>query len=67
MRSIIVCRQATRCNWMVANYLLYKHFTAQRSKQTDQKTGGGRQAIQMAIRRRQMRPSNRHIASMAAC
>ena len=40
---------------------------AQRSNQTDQKTGDGRQANQMAIRRRQMRPSNRHIASMAAC
>ena len=30
-------------------------------------TGGGRQAIQMAIRRRQRRPSHRHTASMAAC
>ena len=39
----------------------------QRSKQADTKTGGGRQTNQMAIRRRQMRPSNRHIASMAAC
>ena len=37
---------------------------AQRSKQTDPKTGGGRQANKMAIRSRQ---SNRHIASMAAC
>ena len=35
---------------------------------TDQITGGcGRQANQMAIRRRQIRPSNRHIASMSAC
>ena len=40
---------------------------AQQSKQTDKKTGGGRRASQMAIRRRQMRPSNRQIASMAAC
>ena len=30
------------------------------------KTGGGRQANQMAIRRRQIQPSNRHIASIAA-
>ena len=31
-----------------------------------QKTIGGRLANQVAIGRRQMRPSNRHIASMAA-
>ena len=35
---------------------------AQRSKQTDKKTGGGgRQANQMAIRHQQMRPPNRHL------
>ena len=39
---------------------------AQQSKQTDQKNGGGRHATQMAIHRRQMRSSNRHIASIAA-
>ena len=33
----------------------------------DPKSGGGRQADQIAIRRRQMRPSSRHIASLAAC
>ena len=32
-----------------------------------QKLGGERQANQLAIRRRQMRPSNRQIASMVAC
>ena len=31
------------------------------------KTDGGRQVNQMAIRRRQMRPSNMHVASMAVC
>ena len=31
------------------------------------KTGGGRQTNKMAIRRRQMRSSNRHIASIAVC
>ena len=38
---------------------------AQRSKQTDPKTGDVRQVSQIAIRRRQMRPYNTHIGSMA--
>ena len=37
------------------------------SDETDTKTCGGRQGSQMEIRRRQMRPSSRHIASIAAC
>ena len=44
-----------------------RRLCAQRSKLTDTKTCGGRQANQMAIRRPQMRPQNSHIASMAAC
>ena len=36
-------------------------------KITAQKTGDRRQANQIAISRRQMRSSNRHITSVAAC
>ena len=39
---------------------------AQRSIQTNSKTDAGRQPNQMAILRRQMRPLNKHITSMAA-